>query len=452
MNYSRLFIPLIFCAVAASGLEYENNATAETLETVTSSGSEHENNVTAEASEAGSVSDSEYVDIPAVGGPASVGMELKQDTFTKKSLISLDVFREAYDAINRAKGQFAKDYGFAFGFDYNALWLEASHCPGDKSASGGIFRAYGSWTLLDDDKGNTGSLVYKVENRHASDNNSAPSELGSQIGMAGSPAPLFSDIQWALTNLFWYQSFSLNNFHIKAGIIDATDDLNVFAMLNPYTSFINQMFVSEPAMPIPDQGLGATIGVMPGDTFYALAGFADANGDPTDQADAFKSFFDVHELFYFFEVGYTPSYEQRINNNAHLSFWAVDERQSAGTPAGWGVAFSCSWLSPDGRWLPFARLGYAKDGGALYDKDIGLGLGYTPKGRNDQFGIAANAGDPSAFHDPAAREQYTFESFYRLQLTQRTALTPDIQYILHPADNPEYNSVWIAGLRFRLVL
>jgi len=38
---------------------------------------------------------------------------------------------------------------------------------------------------------------------------------------------------------------------------------------------------------------------------------------------------------------------------------------------------------------------------------------------------------------------------YRLLLTTQLAITPDVQWILHPALNPNTGSLWVASLRAR---
>lgn len=46
-----------------------------------------------------------------------------------------------------------------------------------------------------------------------------------------------------------------------------------------------------------------------------------------------------------------------------------------------------------------------------------------------------------------ACDQYTVEAYYRLQLAEHLAITPDIQLIKDPALNPDGDFVWIAGIR-----
>ena len=50
------------------------------------------------------------------------------------------------------------------------------------------------------------------------------------------------------------------------------------------------------------------------------------------------------------------------------------------------------------------------------------------------------------------KDQYTAELFYRLQVTPSFALTPDLQYVVDPALNPNSSSIWYAGFRARLAL
>ncbi len=47
-------------------------------------------------------------------------------------------------------------------------------------------------------------------------------------------------------------------------------------------------------------------------------------------------------------------------------------------------------------------------------------------------------------------DQYTAELFYRLQLAQNLAITPDVQLLINPALNPNEDVIWLFGLRARL--
>ena len=139
-------------------------------------------------------------------------------------------------------------------------------------------------------------------------------------------------------------------------------------------------------------------------------------------------------------------------DNYHLTFWHKDKQEQANVPSGWGVNFSASRYLNDNL-MPFLRGGYAHDGGALWEKSVSTGLGYYVKGRSDLLGLGLNWNRPSdTAVGPDLDDQYAVEAFYRIQLTRRFAVTPDVQLIVDPALNPDESSIGVIGLRARLAL
>lgn len=84
----------------------------------------------------------------------------------------------------------------------------------------------------------------------------------------------------------------------------------------------------------------------------------------------------------------------------------------------------------------------------------GLGIYYGET--NELFGVGLSYGEAS--EDPVGGfgvnldPQYTGEIFYRFQLSQHLAITPDLQIIVDPVLNPGESSVIVAGVRVRLSL
>jgi porin len=68
---------------------------------------------------------------------------------------------------------------------------------------------------------------------------------------------------------------------------------------------------------------------------------------------------------------------------------------------------------------------------------------------SDLLGLALNWGQPPQEELDA---QTTGEFFYRVQLAENLALTPNIQLLRDPALNDEHETVWVTGLRIRLTL
>ena len=395
-----------------------------------------------------------FENVPQFGGSNSVGTTLRKDNAVKEET----VFR--FEGIQRGlkpyfdwKGRIKEQHGLAFGSDYTVLYQAANKSPGEDDAASGILRLFGTWTALGRGTGNTGSLVYKIENRHKLGTNIVPQDLGFEVGYAGLTAAPFSDIRWALTNLNWQQKFKAGRVSFIAGVVDATDYVDIYGLTNPWTQFSNLAFLTDPTIPVPNQGLGAVVGAMATANVYVVVGLADANGDPTDPGNAFESFFNDNEYFKHVEVGWTSSQKRIWFNNIHLTAWQSDERARAAVPEGSGWAFSFAHFINE-KWMPFVRAGASDGGGsALWERSLSTGFGYYMKKRSDLLGLGLNWSRPSGkTFTPGLRDQYTAEFFYRIQLSQNFAITPDVQLLIDPALNPAEDQIWIIGVRARLAL
>jgi porin len=383
------------------------------------------------------------------GGPGSTASQIlsdeqlgKQDC--QKGLAShLRLYCDFKKALHR-------ENGIRFGVDYNALIQGASESPGEDLAAGGVFRLFGTWTLLDPDAGGTGFLTFKAENRHRLGTAIAPQALGGEFGYVGLTALPFGDAGTVLTNFYWEQSLLADRLAYVFGIVDVTDYVSVYGLVNPWTDFSNLVFSTDPTIPVPDQGLGTAVRRRFGRNYYVVAGLADANGDPSDPLDAFDSFFGEGELFKHVEVGRYGAWEDRVDDNVHLTLWQVDERTEAAIPSGWGAALSFSTTLHE-RWLTFLRLGYGDGGGALLERSISTGVAHRKASGRGVFGLGVNWGRPN--HDlfgADAQDQYTLEAYYRLQLGTHMSITPDIQVVKDPALGPGQDVVWVVGLRARV--
>ena len=390
------------------------------------------------------------VDHAPFGGPGSVGGQIQSDAEPKTPVVRLNAAPAAQRSYRDFKQRVREEYGLAFGIDYNLLFQHASNSPGEQNAASGALRLFGSLRLLGQESGHPGSIEFKVENRHRLGTDIAPQALGGEVGYAGLTALTFSDAGSLLTNLYWHQSLQDNRFAYVVGIVDVTDYVGVYGLVNPWADFMNLTLSTDPTIPAPDQGFGAAIRWRFADHFYVLAGFADANGDPGDPWGSVDDFFDDAEAFKHIEVGWYGSWETRIENNIHLTLWQVDERAEAGIADGWGAAFSYS-RKLDERWLPFLRAGYADDSGALLERSVSAGLGRSTADGQGMFGLGLNWGRPNReLFGRDARDQYTVEAYYRVELAEHLTVTPDIQLIKDPALDTDEDLIWVAGLRARL--
>jgi len=382
-----------------------------------------------------------YPDIPQFGGPTSVGGQLAEDAAITPEF-RLQRLQEAFDGWYWYKEIINEGIGLQFNIDESIFYQVATESLGEHNAASGLVRIFGQWELFGRGSSHPGLLVFKGEDRHRMGTSITPFDLGFEAGSILPTGTFFNEFSFSVTNLFWKQYFFDRRLAVVAGRIDVTDFIDVYAMLNPLTHFINLAFSTNPTIAVPNQGLGAAAGAMLTDRLYVQGGFGDANGQPT--AAGFDTFFDDSEYFKYVEFGATTSQDRIYLDNIHATLWHTDAREAAGTPEGWGVAFTAQKFLDD-KWLPFFRFGYSDGDAALMQTTFSTGLGLQRENR-DVAGIGLSWGKPA---DANLRDQFTSELFYRFQLTQFLAVTPDIQLIVDPALNPTTDVLAFFGIRLR---
>ena len=118
--------------------------------------------------------------------------------------------------------------------------------PGEREAAGGLVRFYGQWELLGRQCGNPGMVVFKGENRHRMGSRVTPFDLGFEAGSILPTGTFFNEFDYGVTNLFWKQYLFDQRIAFAVGRIDVTDFVDVYAMINPLTHFINLAFSTNP--------------------------------------------------------------------------------------------------------------------------------------------------------------------------------------------------------------
>jgi len=384
----------------------------------------------------------------SLAGPNQVDNQLEEDALLKRSLFDF-TFLQPW---NDFKADFKESSGFGFGLDYTSLYFKGTESLGTDEAGSGNLRLFGSWELVGRESANRGAVVWKVEHRHGY-TDVPVSGLGFELGYVGLQGAPFNDAGFLLTNLYWRQGLAGGRLVLVGGWVDATDYLDIYGLVSPWLHFSNFAFSTGSAtIPAPNQGLGLAAGFWASDKVYVLGGFADSNSDPTRPGDGFDSFFDQNEFFKHIEVGWTTSRDRAYLDNIHVTFWHADERVEANVPDGWGVNVSGALFVQD-RWLPFLRGGYAKDGGSLLETSVSTGVGYLTGPGAHVLGLGLNWGRPNeSTFSPGLDDQFAVEAFMRIQVANQVAITPDIQFIVNPALNPEVSSLWLFGVRGRLSL
>ncbi|AQQ66337.1 hypothetical protein Mag101_00750 [Microbulbifer agarilyticus] len=382
-----------------------------------------------------------------LAGRDSVPVLLATDDAEKDDVLNIDT-QQTFDDWKESVKQRT---GLDFGFDYTGLGLRADESLGKESAGSGSIRFFGSWALINTEGPNTGSLVFKVENRHAY-GSVTPQDFGTEVGYVGLPGSVYTDQQWRGTHVYWQQDFCNGRGVSYVGWLDITDYADVYAMASPWTGFANIAFETGSGTygAYPDGALGVMVGGFFTDHVYGIASIVDGNGDPTDLLKGFDSFFGDFDTLKIIELGYTSGPKRLFMDNAHITLWQIDEIESANNGYGVSVSFSKAIANA---WMPFFRAGWARDGGSLYETAVSTGIGHTTDPGRNLLGVALNWNRPSEdTFGVKLDDQYLVEVFQRWQITEGLQLTPSLQLMQKPALNPDTDSIWVLGLRMRFAL
>ena len=446
IKVSRSFSTLFCTIVIVASLLQPANAQRPGM-------SDEEPGVEAEAAKTRG-SQSGYEDIPEFGGPESVSTQLKKNDEEREFTYQFDSLQRGFAPYFDWKRSINEDHGLSMGFSYYMLYQKASDSLAgqDDDALGGIFRYQGNWTLFRRDNGNLGRIEWRVESRSNIGGFQAPGSLGGAVGVA-TLAPGFAysenfDLDLAIIN--WTQGFNDGTAGFAVGRLGFDVYLDAFPFQTFSRGFINRSFILNPTLPT--TGIGALVAVVKGfvsDNVWIGAQMHDANAvsgdfnfDTVGEGEWLKAV----------EVGYTPSFAQRKTNLIQFTYWEKDARSLAGVSKGNGWAVSAAWQLSE-QTFPFIRFGHSDGGGGVAAEDaISAGVEITQQ-RDEIWTIGAGWAKPSVeTFGPGADNETVIETSYKFQLSKNFSLTPDVQVVFNPANNPGKSSVWVFGLRGILTL
>jgi porin len=152
------------------------------------------------------------------------------------------------------------------------------------------------------------------------------------------------------------------------------------------------------------------------------------------------------------EIGYTPSFAERNAKRVQFTYWEKDERTLAGVSKGSGWGVSAAYKLND-KYFPFVRFGHS-DGGGGVAAESAISAGVEMTQRFDQtWTVGAGWAKPSReTFGPGLRSETVLETSYKFQLSQNFSITPDVQVVFNPANDPSESSVWVVGMRAILTL
>lgn len=362
----------------------------------------------------------------------------------------------ALDGWFQWKKSIAERYGLRFGGSWGVLWQNYSDSlVGEHNAVGQKFTANISYDLLN--RGAPDALAFDmvIEDRGPIGTKLPPLFGGFGAGSLVPTAATWGDFDLGITQAYIRQSLWNNKFQYTIGKIFAPNYINAYPFFDDNRQFFNQTFSTDPTIASPLRGFGMVGALYPTNTgLYVQSGMFTVHSD--DTGSTIKDFFDKSEHFYSVAVGWSglsatnsaapiQARGSMDSDNINLTAWYRNRVQETSEPESYGVAFNFNRMIQKDV-MVFVRGGWSE--GWRVRSSLSTGLGWRPtEHHNDLFGFGFGWAKPAL---DSLRDQWSIESFYRYQLTDNFAITPDIQLVINPALNPRKDTLWVFGTRARV--
>ena len=386
--------------------------------------------------------------------PSSIAGELNQSEITQRNiLLKYGYLERLLKPWVLATEKLKEKTGLEIGTSYSLLYQHSSKAISDQNennAASGVLEFFGHWNLFNsEERKHPGFLGFKIKWAHTIFSDIPPTQLNDQIGSLWQTTSTFNRQSISLDQIWWQQAFYDEKIVFRIGKVDQSDFVDFYMYSSSKRYFLNEAFSQNPTIPFPETGLLGFVKIIPNDIFYILFSLGDLNatGDNLD----FKSFFTKRDYFETVEFNLSPLAEKLgYGGNYHITLWHSDEIESEDIPSSNGFNINLSKQFYD-KYGAFIRYGYSDGKFTEVKQLLSLGFGISGPLNNtgDFFGMAFAWGDPV---QDSLRSQYVFETLYRVQLTPIAQLTPDIQLIVNPTNNPNEDFLAVFGIRLIISL
>jgi hypothetical protein len=345
-------------------------------------------------------------------------------------------------------------HGIRWGFNYQSLFQYSSHSKSNyQSAWGGWFLFEFAWIAYNRDKDLQGKLFFTIDNRHTL-LHQAPAFFRSDIGSLWATDGAFLEWNTYPSVIIWEQSLKKDRLELTVGQFSAMSMLDFFRFSEPSTSFsCTQLGATVSMIPIGPPGLGMALKWYPvEDKKWYVIGLANDLNASVGKID-WSNLFTYKELFIGAEIGVNMRRTEQDFDHAHLTFWYGDQvsTRTFPTTSGWG--FKINGSKQWGRVVAF--------GSMAYNTAIGGGFGYTntgysvngglaliePNGENGELAMGMSWARPI---DTDLRDQFGIETYWKKRWASELWVTPGIQCIWNPSENPNTNFLALPQIKARL--
>jgi len=264
-------------------------------------------------------------------------------------------------------------------------------------------------------------LSFKVRDRRAY-SNTAPSSIGSEVGLLWGTADGFNDSGFQVPDFFVDQKLLDSKMSVRYGQFSIDKFVDKHSLRSSKRFFLNQAFSDNPTVNFPSFGAGANIDWQIHDKFGFFAGISNVQGTDADkevdlELSSTALFMALQGIYSFTGIGGRDA-------RAQFMGWNDEDNREEDYRDGKGISLTIEHEGASKDEVYIFRL--AGSDGDSTGTDTIIFLGFGKKIFNfDHLGMGIGAGRSST----TSEWQSVAEVYYRWQVTKELLITPDLQII-----------------------
>lgn len=374
------------------------------------------------------------------GDQRNIARKLEDAGQTRRDAV-LTFDRPIGDAIRGWRLELREATGIDLALDSTTIFQVTSGSRGPNTAAEHTSGIFGTWTMWRDPDTNDRFGIGAAAETRGNFSGDSFRDMTTAIGSLWSPNDSTSDSHDKITQLWFGSQFAGGTLFLIAGKIDPGSYINGNRFAGSgNTQFFSQPLATSPARAFPDNGMGAIGRYAPVKWFHVQLVASDSKAvsehPPFETMDG--------RWFLASEVAFKPELKGLGQGTYRVMLytremephdsqgWSLSFDQNLGDDL--GLFFRCG--SNEGDVIPVERIASA-------------GISFlTPFGRpDDEAGVGVAWTEPA---DSSLREEYNFETYYRLPLSDLTDLSGSVMLLADPAARPE-DLIAVFGVRLRIV-